>query len=277
LDEPTLRPELPAGVSTVCEIRAPDLPVLVHPGWSEAFPWVVAGATTRGSSPAPFDLRLFGSTRPEDEVRANWERLRRMTGSREIVHARQVHGARVHLHGSPAAGMADPYAPLLVEDADGHATAASGLLLAVSTADCVPVLIVDDAHRAVAAVHAGWRGAAAGILEAGLDAMSARFGTRPTDAYVHFGPAICGRCYEVGPEVFTALGEPEPPAPTPIDLRAVLAGRALALGVAPGRVSVSAHCTRCTGSALFSHRGGDAGRQVGFIGIRDTTDGGGRG
>jgi hypothetical protein len=89
-----------------------------------------------------------------------------------------------------------------------------------------------------------------------------------SDLLVHLGPAICGKCYEVGPEVFTALGLPAPRAPRPVDLRGVLAARAAAEGVDPSRLTISAHCTRCTGSGLFSHRGGDLGRQVGYIGVR---------
>jgi copper oxidase (laccase) domain-containing protein len=72
----------------------------------------------------------------------------------------------------------------------------------------------------------------------------------------------------VGPEVFAALGLPTPRAPRPIDLRGVLAARAVAAGADPSRLTTSAHCTLCTGSDLFSHRGGDLGRQVGYIGVR---------
>jgi copper oxidase (laccase) domain-containing protein len=140
------------------------------------------------------------------------------------------------------------------------------VLLAVTIADCVPVFVVDAGARAVCLLHAGWRGTAAGVLERGLERMTAR--GMGADVHVHLGPAICGSCYEVGPEVFAALGEPVPSRPTPIDLRGVLARRAVAAGVDPSRVTVSAHCTRCTGSELFSHRGGDRGRQVGYLGIR---------
>src|SRR5690606_18360795 len=101
---------------------------------------------------------------------------------------------------------------------DGHATRAPGLLLAVSVADCVPVSLVDPERRAVALLHAGWRGAAAGILERGLEVLAERLLARPEDLHVHLGPAICGGCYEVGPEVHRALGLPEPPAPAPVDL-----------------------------------------------------------
>jgi copper oxidase (laccase) domain-containing protein len=107
---------------------------------------------------------------------------------------------------------------------------------------------------------------AAGVLERGLALMPGRADAR--ELRVHLGPAICGRCYEVGPEVFAALGEAVPPSATVIDLRGVVARRALEAGVSPSSITVSEHCTRCTHSGLFSHRGGDLGRQVGYLGIR---------
>ena len=103
--------------------------------------------------------------------------------------------------------------------------------------------------------------------------MVESFETQRMDLHVHFGPAICGACYEVGPEVFEALNQPVPPCPTPIDLRAVLVERAVAAGVDRSQVTVSGHCTRCTGSGLFSHRGGDAERQVGYLGVRPDAGG----
>ena len=85
--------------------------------------------------------------------------------------------------------------------------------------------------------------------------------------HAHLGPAICGACYEVGPEVHEALGQPPPTDNAPIDLRAVQAHQLIEAGVAPERITVSAHCTRC-GTGFFSHRAGDAGRQLGVLGIR---------
>jgi copper oxidase (laccase) domain-containing protein len=138
--------------------------------------------------------------------------------------------------------------------------------LTVSIADCVPVFVVDPAARRVALLHAGWRGAAGGILERGLAELPGTEGA--SELFVHLGPSICGQCYEVGPEVFEALDLPRPGGPTPIDLRAVLAERAVKAGVEPSHVSVSERCTRCEGGVFFSHRGGDAGRQVAYLGIR---------
>jgi YfiH family protein len=245
----------------VTEILQEGTGALTHPEWSSDLPWLVQGTTTRGGGHGEGDLGLFSGGASEAVARRNWERLLTSTGMSGAAHARQLHGAVVRWHGSVTTGVH------LSAACDGHATSRPGLLLAVSVADCVPVFLVAPRVRAVAALHAGWRGAAAGVLEGGIELLTRRTSVEPEALRVHLGPAICGRCYEVGPEVFEALGLPAPARQRPVDLRAVLAQRAIAVGVTPSRVSVSTHCTRCTGSALFSHRGGDRGRQVGYIGV----------
>ena len=238
------------------------VPALVHPGWREAFPWLVQGTTTRGASGRELDLGLFSGGSPEPVVRKNWDRLLAATAMTTAVHARQLHETEVLVYEERRDGLR------LVQPCDGHATDRAGVLLTVSIADCVPVFAVAAESRAVAALHAGWRGAAAGVLERGLAVLAERSGESVGALHVHLGPAICGRCYEVGPEVFAALGQPSQRAPRPIDLRAVLGARALECGVDRTRLTTSTHCTLCTGSALFSHRGGDRERQVGYIGVR---------
>ncbi len=116
-------------------------------------------------------------------------------------------------------------------------------------------------------LHAGWRGAAAGVLEAGIAALRG-WGAAPGSLWVHLGPAICGRCYEVGPEVFAALGVAPVPADRRLDLRRVLAARAHAAGIPAAQISSSAWCTRCDEGAFFSHRGGSSGRQLGIAALR---------
>lgn len=255
-------PHLPAGCRVVREVPQAEPPALVCPVWAERFPWLAQGTTVRGDGPEPFDLGIFSDASPPRAVLGSWERLRRETGFARVVHAHQVHGAAVRVHDSGPPGLH------LAEPCDGHATAAGGTLLAVTVADCVPISVVDPRRRAVALLHAGWRGVAAGILERGVAVLEERVGSMAADLLVHLGPAICGRCYEVGPEVFRGLGLPEPPGPALLDLRAALADRAVAAGVGEENVSVSAHCTRCGGSGLFSHRGGDRGRQAGYLGLR---------
>lgn len=254
-DEPT-----PSRAPGVRERHDPVIPALVHGVWETAFPWLVQGTTTRGAAAREFDLGLFSEGSPAERVRDHWARLLEATGMRAAMHARQVHGADVRVHDAPTEGLN------VVGECDGHVTSEAGVLLAVTIADCVPVFVVEARTRTVAVLHAGWRGTAGGVLERGLEIVTGRSG--PSALHVHLGPAICGRCYEVGPEVFDALGEPVPSAKSMLDLRAVLARRALEAGVDASRLTVSEHCTRCTASGLFSHRGGDRGRQVGYLGIR---------
>jgi YfiH family protein len=234
------------------------LPAVVQPEWKERFPWLVQGTTRAASG---FDLGLFSDASSPRDVLTRWDRLRAETGMSMVACAHQVHGGAVRWHGeaSPGLHLSDP--------CDGHATAAAGTLLGVTIADCVPVFVVDPRRRAVALLHAGWRGTAAGILERGVAVLVERASSRPAGLHVHLGPAICGRCYEVGPEVFEALGLTRPGRPTPLDLRAALARRAAYAGVPAEHLTVSTHCTRC-GDGFFSHRAGDRGRQVGFLGIR---------
>jgi polyphenol oxidase len=250
------RPSLPAGVRTVRETPLDGpVPLFVHAAWHETWPWLVQGTTGRGDGEA-FDLGLFGSS-PVGATLRRWRALRDRTGMVRVVHSLQVHRARILDHDGPEPGM------VIAEGFDGHATTRPGVLLTVSVADCVPISLVAPSDGRIALLHGGWRGTARGILGAGL----ARLDAAPEAVHVHLGPAICGACYEVGPEVHAALGLEPPAGNTPVDVRAVLARQALAAGVPPGNVSVSEHCTRC-GDGFFSHRGGSAARQLGILGLR---------
>lgn len=238
------------------------------PGWRAAFPWLRAGTTRRPRSPGPQDhagpeaARWAGADIPAHVVR-------RLDGGRtwrSVLRSRQVHGRRVRVHDTVSPGF------VLAGDCDGHATRAPGLLMAVTLADCVPVFVADPIRRAAALLHAGWRGTAAGVLESGFAALAEAFGSESGDLSVHLGPSICRRCYEVGPDVFSAVGQPTPAGPAPLDLRAVLLRRAVSAGVVPANVSVSQECTRCTrsggsGRPYFSHRRGDRGRHLAYLGI----------
>jgi YfiH family protein len=244
------------------EAAAAGVPLWEHPGWAARFPWLIQGVTAarlRPEEPA-FDLALFGDG-VAGKVMQRWTALGRATGVDRVVHGRQVHGAAVRAHGEGPPGL--QVSPLT----DGHATRAGGVLLTVSVADCVPISLVSPARRVVALLHGGWRGVAAGILENGLDLLAGRLDASAGELDVHLGPAICGACYEVGPEVHRALGLPEPGRPQPVDLRAVIAERARRAGVADARITTSTWCTRCGESPFFSHRGGCAERQVAVLGI----------
>jgi polyphenol oxidase len=237
------------------EREAGALPLHVHPGWRDEFPWLVQGTTGTGDG-RDWDLGLFGGT-PVREAMARWIALMGAAAMPRVVHSRQVHRTRVltHRSGPPGLSVSDGY--------DGHITGCAGVLLTVSVADCVPISMVDPIRRRIGLLHAGWRGTADGMVARGL----ARLGSDRSTVRVHLGPSICGGCYEVGPEVHRALGLPEPDGPGSVDLRAVQVRQALEAGVLACNLSVSEHCTRC-GPGFFSHRAGAGGRQLGLLGVR---------
>jgi YfiH family protein len=239
---------------------AEGVPIWTHPDWSARFPWLIQGITGAGSDGPPFDLALFGQGRPQ-EIMERWWALGRAVGAPRIVHGHQVHGAVVRVHDDGPPGLHVSPAT------DGHVTRAPGVLLAVSVADCVPIALLHPGSRIVALLHGGWRGVAAGILEYGLEVLGERLRAPAEELHVHLGPAICGRCYQVGPEVHRGLGLTEPGAPELLDLRAVLAERALAAGVHEDRLTASTWCTKCGDSPFFSHRGGRPERQIAFLGV----------
>lgn len=213
---------------------------------------VVAFTTTREAG--SFNL---ASTEPAASVFGRWWALREAIApdATRLASAHQVHGDRVLEHERGWEGW------LRAPDADGHFSAVRGTAMAVSLADCVPVFIAHPSGAA-AILHSGWRGTAARIVAAGVAAF-ARRGLSASDLVVHLGPAICGRCYEVGPDVLRQLGGTAADAPGTVDLRAIIARDARAAGVR--HVVASASCTRCQNERFYSHRAGDAGRQLGVI------------
>lgn len=251
----TVAPPLPAGVRAVAE--QPDgSGVHAHPEWAARHTWLVQGVTGRDA-----DMSLFGGA-PVGEVVVRWQRLRDRLGCRTIVHARQVHRASILLHDAVPAGL------IIGPDADGHITREAGTLLAVTVADCVPIYMVAPEARVVALLHGGWRGVAAGILERGIERVTGSFPVEAPGLHIHFGPAICGDCFEVGPEVPEGLGMEHGGGVSHVDLRALLAQRAIAAGVLPAHVTISAFCTRHGQSPFYSHRGGCAERQIALLAVR---------
>ena len=142
-----------------------------------------------------------------------------------------------------------------------------GSVVAVRTADCIPVLLVDPQNRAVAAVHAGWRGTAAQIVRHSIASMHNRFGTTPADLQAAIGPGIGKCCYEVGPEVAAQFGEQ---GRAHIDLAAANRAQLEAAGVTPRRIYASNLCTMCRADEFHSFRRDReaAGRMHSFAGIR---------
>jgi polyphenol oxidase len=147
-----------------------------------------------------------------------------------------------------------------------------GVLVGVKTADCVPVLLVDTSTRAVAAVHAGWRGSAANIVSAAVREMSARWNTRPENLRAAIGPSIGVCCYEVGADVARHFGTwiPEMETvhePIHLDLQTVNERQLRELGVVD--IWKSGECTFCRAERFFSFRRerAQAGRLISFIGL----------
>jgi YfiH family protein len=213
-----------------------------------------------------FGVRAFVTTRAAGDFNLTgevpgalerWHALHRAlagAGAPRLASAKQVHGTRVLVHEAGWQGW------LRVDDADGHIVMGAGAA-AVTIADCVPVFIAHPAG-AVGIVHAGWRGTADGILPEGLRLFAAQ-GFPVDECVVHLGPSICGRCYEVGVDVYERLTGWPTKRPRHVDLRALLAEQASQLGVA--RWSASGECTKCDNTDFYSHRAGDAGRQVACI------------
>lgn len=238
------------------------------------------GAAPRQSPSAPdlprepiddfesFGIHAFTTTRaagtfstasdePARAVFGRWESLRALLApwGPRLATAHQVHGSRVVVHGGDWEGW------LRLDAADGHASPARGTAMAVSIADCVPVFLAHPAGAA-ALLHSGWRGTEARIVEQGIAAL-ARHGFPVAELRMHLGPSICGRCYEVSPDVHARLTGRAVDRPAPVDLRALIADHARAAGVR--HIAVSPWCTRCHADRFFSHRGGDPGRQLGVI------------
>ena len=217
-----------------------------------------------GASRAPYASLNLGASVGDAAaaVAENRRRVRAAFGVPEErwMTASQVHGARVLVAGRDPIG------------AEGDAVVADdpAWAIAISAADCLPVLLLDARTGAVGAAHAGWRGAVGGVVGATLEAMAERFGTAAPDVRAWLGPAIQGPCYQVGPEVVEAAlaaGAPEHAVrPDPgvagrwrFDVPALVRAQLLAAGVPERAVAVSATCTHCAQDRCFSHRR-DAGR-----------------
>jgi YfiH family protein len=213
---------------------------------------ITAFTTTRDAG--TFSL---SGTDPIGEVMTRWTTLLRdLAGeARGIAIAPQIHGDTVLAHATSWEGF------LRTRPADGHATIERGVALAVSIADCVPIFLAHPSGP-VAILHSGWRGTAAKIINEGIRTLG-NAGLPPDELHMHLGPAICGRCYEVSEDVRTQLTGEQANRPGCVDLRALIIEDAQAAGIT--KITVSPHCTRCDNDRFYSHRAGDAGRQVAVI------------
>ncbi len=245
-------------VAETADRATPDLLILEH--------WNVYGVHAGLAGAAGgVDYRLPQQGR---RLPGSWALLKAQLGYTAMVVSRQPHGAAVRVHGTEIA-------PRILHGFDGHVTRERGICLAVTVADCVPIYLCHPAGPSIGIFHAGWRGVAAGIVEAGVRTMEKVSGHPADDLIMHCGVSICGSCYEVGPEVWAAVGEPEPETNKPIDLRDVIARRAQNLGIT--LITVSPACTAHESRGLQSHRrqGARSGRMAAYIGIGNLVGGGG--
>jgi YfiH family protein len=215
------------------------------------------------------------------------------------VTLRQIHSSIVH-----RVGVADAGRQATIK-ADGMMTDEPGLMLAIQTADCIPVLVADRKRRAVAGFHAGWRGTVKRIVESGVGRMRMEFGSRPEDLVAAIGPGVGQCCYAVGDEVrgefesqfayaeelFCEVYDSDPVktkypllfltarAPghsdlgpsTHLDLVEANRRQLVDAGLKPEAISVVGECTSCRTDRYFSYRAesGFTGRMFSVVGIRD--------
>jgi purine-nucleoside/S-methyl-5'-thioadenosine phosphorylase / adenosine deaminase len=270
-------------------------------------PWLLHGFSTRpGGVSTCYGSKSLNLGLTHDDLEKNVERNRELfekaVGAVDkdgipwpLAQVRQIHSAIVH-RVSDASND--------VQAGDGMITDASGLLLAIKAADCVPVLVADVKQRAVGAFHAGWRGTVARIVEKGVGEMRRQFGSAPRDLRAAIGPCIRKCCYAVGSEVraefesqFTyaaelfeevfdanaihvkypllflnqrAPGHGDLGPEIHLDLVAANRRQLVDAGVGEEHISIAEGCTACDTKRFFSHRAefGKTGRMMAVIGIR---------
>src|SRR5262245_40760634 len=230
-----------SGLRAVTVPALDDLPGLVH-GFEQRL------------GPAGAETRDDGRRRVASALREHGQ----------LLLLKQVHGATV---------IAAPWQG--TPEADAATCHASGPLLGIETADCLPVLLVDPGRRAVAAAHAGWRGTAAGVARRAVEALAAA-GSAPADLLAALGPGIGPCCYEVGEDVRSAFGpgaqawfRPGPRGRPHLDVRAANRAQLLAAGLRPEAIHDLDHCTFCRADLYHSYRreGKGAGRMINFVGF----------
>ena len=227
---------------------------------------------------ASMNIGLSGTDNME-HVKENYERVAAAFGSSpsQMVMTFQIHGTKVIRVGRDDAGKG-PVRERGWDDVDGMVTDEPGLILGTFFADCVPLMLVDPARRAIGTCHSGWKGTVGRIGAVTLEKMREEFGTRPEDVICAIGPSICRDCYEVSEdvagrfraefaghqdEILTDKGDGH----SQLDLWAACRITFLEAGIRPGHILTTDICTCCNPEVLFSHRAtrGQRGNFGGFI------------
>jgi len=229
----------------------------------------VNGFSTRlgGVSPMPGnDLNLAGFN--EDEAENIYENRRRFLklfeGDWLLTGCWQVHGIDVRVVRSPDDAQTKPGVLGDDEYCDALVSKTPHVLVAVKTADCVPILIGDPSSHAFAAVHAGWRGTSAAIVKQAVSKLQTEFGARAQDMRAAVGPAAKSCCYEVGAEVINIFKErfpdsaklftPTREAHARIDLHQANRAQLIDAGLSSGRIHLAPLCTMDRNELFFSYR-----------------------
>ena len=226
------------------------------------------GFSTRlgGVSPAPWDSLNLGASRGDDStnVAENFRRFRAAIGAPDgpLAKNHQVHGTLVR---SVTAADGERPESIPTVDADGLVTDVPGLTLTVFSADCLPILFYDPVRGCIAAVHAGWRGTAAGIAAEAVRAMTERYGCEVTNIRAAIGPGISKCCFETTEDVPAALlehlGQQAHACITDhrngkfhVDLKLANVLWLQSAGLKDDQISVCAACTACDRTEFWSHR-----------------------
>jgi polyphenol oxidase len=269
-------------------IRAMGAATVVQAAILESSDGIVHAFGTRqgGVSKPPFAALNLGQSVGDDPVAVEENRRRFFGGfgiaATRVVRAKQVHGDGVLRVDAELVGRTGFPRSLVDEPAEFDAliTDLPGLALVVSTADCLPILIHDPVRRAVAAVHAGWRGTAKGIAARALAAMRAAHGTDPADCRAAIGPGIRRCCFEVDAVVAEAMAGALPSWERHatanraghwlLDIAGINRALLEAAGLRADRIEDVAMCTSCRTDLFFSHRAekGRTGRMMNFILLR---------
>lgn len=198
-------------------------------------------------------------TTAERRLTAEDSPLRGVLVGHRVASVKQVHGTDVLVVEADL-----PAREVLEQGWDALVTDQPGVCLTIKTADCVPILLYDPLRGVVAAIHAGWRGAVAGILPKTLALMQRRFGSAPEQVRVGIGPSAGVCCYEVDAPVLTRLREEFPEWQSVVrehredraklHLHELVRRQAAAAGVDPARVHAAAQCTICQPALFYSYR-----------------------
>lgn len=246
---------------------------------------VAHGFSTRqgGVSEGVYASLNLGTSRGDDPKRVaeNFNRFCAALGveRKSLVCSAQVHGDVVRICTSADGGLGLDRS--IDYEADALVTDVPGLTLAVFSADCLPILLYDPVRAVVAAVHAGWRGTALGIVERTVEKMASHYGSRPGDILAAIGPGISSCCFETHEDVPNAMTEALGAAALGhiqaveggkfmVDLKGINAHRLEAAGLNPVNIAISPVCTACESHRFWSHRvtGGARGSMAALISLR---------